>query len=257
MNGPAEYLAIAFASRDAVIAARLRVSVAELVPDARVVRSRTGIVAALRELATSVDARAHAEALRGRRWPEARRDRCAPRSPPGGAGGRHRPRHERRRRRHDVRGPRAVHVRAGTTRERHPRVRRPDPRTVGRRRAARRARAHPRRVPAPPRQPERRRPRPLSAPEHRAAALAAHHQAHRRRSEERRFTPRAAARAPRAERPRAARVVKQVPYAMIRLVGGVIATLWCIYVFSREGSVVTGFLGIALFTAGWFAAQRF
>ena len=66
MNGPAEYLAIAFASRDAVIAARLRVSVAELVPDARVVRSRTGIVAALRELATSVDARAHAEALRTR-----------------------------------------------------------------------------------------------------------------------------------------------------------------------------------------------
>ena len=65
-NGPAEYLAIAFASRDAVIAARLRVSVAELVPDARVVRSRTGIVAALRELATSVDARAHAEALRVR-----------------------------------------------------------------------------------------------------------------------------------------------------------------------------------------------
>jgi len=40
------------------------VSVAELVPDARVVRSRTGIVAALRELAGSVDARAHAEALR-------------------------------------------------------------------------------------------------------------------------------------------------------------------------------------------------
>ena len=51
--------------------------------------------------------------------------------------------------------------------------------------------------------------------------------------------------------------MKQVPYATIRLVGGVIATLWCIYVFSREGSVVTGFLGIALFTAGWFAAQRF
>src|SRR5207244_9863069 len=64
MNGPVEYLAIAFASRDAAIAARLRVSVAELVPEARVVRSRAGIVAALRELATSVDARAHAEALR-------------------------------------------------------------------------------------------------------------------------------------------------------------------------------------------------
>jgi len=65
-NGPVEYLAIAFASRDAASAARLRVSVAELVPDARVVRSRTGIVAALRELAGSVDARAHAEALRSR-----------------------------------------------------------------------------------------------------------------------------------------------------------------------------------------------
>jgi purine catabolism regulator len=45
-NGPAEYLAIAFASRDASTAARLRVSVAELIPDARVVRSRTGIVTA-------------------------------------------------------------------------------------------------------------------------------------------------------------------------------------------------------------------
>src|SRR2546430_12355375 len=45
---------------------RLRVSVAEVVPDARVVRSRTGIVAALRELAGSVDARAHADALRSR-----------------------------------------------------------------------------------------------------------------------------------------------------------------------------------------------
>ena len=65
-NAPAEYLAIAFASRDAASAARLRVSVAELVPDARVVRSRTGIVAALRELSGSVDARAHAEALRSR-----------------------------------------------------------------------------------------------------------------------------------------------------------------------------------------------
>jgi len=51
--------------------------------------------------------------------------------------------------------------------------------------------------------------------------------------------------------------VKQVPYAAIRLVGGVLATLWCIYVFTREGSVVTAFLGLALFTAGWFAVQRF
>jgi hypothetical protein len=51
--------------------------------------------------------------------------------------------------------------------------------------------------------------------------------------------------------------VKTVPYAAIRLVGGVLASLWCIYVFAREGSVGTGFLGIALFIAGWFAAQRF
>ncbi len=51
--------------------------------------------------------------------------------------------------------------------------------------------------------------------------------------------------------------MRQVPYAAIRLVGGVFATLWCIYVFAREGSVGTGLLGIALFVAGWFAAQRF
>lgn len=51
--------------------------------------------------------------------------------------------------------------------------------------------------------------------------------------------------------------MRQVPYAAIRLVGGVVATLWCVYVFSREGSVATSFLGIALFAAGWFVAQRF
>jgi hypothetical protein len=51
--------------------------------------------------------------------------------------------------------------------------------------------------------------------------------------------------------------VKQVPYAAIRLVAGVIATLWCLYVFWREGSVLTGLLGLALFAGGWFAAQRF
>jgi DNA-binding PucR family transcriptional regulator len=65
-NGPAEYLAIAFASRDAAAIARLRISVAELVPDARVVRARTGIVAALRELAAPADVRAHGGALRSR-----------------------------------------------------------------------------------------------------------------------------------------------------------------------------------------------
>ena len=51
--------------------------------------------------------------------------------------------------------------------------------------------------------------------------------------------------------------MKQVPYAAIRLVGGVLASLWCVYVFSQEGAVGTIFLGLLLFTAGWFAAQRF
>ena len=51
--------------------------------------------------------------------------------------------------------------------------------------------------------------------------------------------------------------MKTVPYAAIRLGGGVLATLWCIYVFSREGSAPTVFLGLVTFTAGWFAAQRF
>lgn len=65
-SAQAEYLAIAFASRDATTAMRLRVSVAELVPEARVVRSRTGTVTALGEVEGSIDARAHAEALRVR-----------------------------------------------------------------------------------------------------------------------------------------------------------------------------------------------
>jgi hypothetical protein len=51
--------------------------------------------------------------------------------------------------------------------------------------------------------------------------------------------------------------VKAVPYAAIRLAGGLLATLWCVYVFSREGSVPTVFLGLVTFTAGWFGAQRF
>jgi hypothetical protein len=33
--------------------------------------------------------------------------------------------------------------------------------------------------------------------------------------------------------------------------------VWCLYVFSREGSVPTFFLGLVSFTAGWIAAQRF
>jgi hypothetical protein len=51
--------------------------------------------------------------------------------------------------------------------------------------------------------------------------------------------------------------VKTVPYAAIRLGGGVLATIWCVYVFSREGSVPTVVLGFVMFTAGWFVAQRF
>jgi cell division protein FtsW (lipid II flippase) len=48
-----------------------------------------------------------------------------------------------------------------------------------------------------------------------------------------------------------------VPYAAIRLAGGVLAALWCVYVFSQEGSVPTVFLGFVTFTAGWFVAQRY
>ena len=63
---PTVYIAIAFASRDAAAATRLRVAIAELVPDARVVRSRSGIAAALREVAGPVDTRTDAESLRAR-----------------------------------------------------------------------------------------------------------------------------------------------------------------------------------------------
>jgi hypothetical protein len=51
--------------------------------------------------------------------------------------------------------------------------------------------------------------------------------------------------------------VRPVPYAAIRLGGGALATVWCLYVFAREGSVPTVFLGLVAFTAGWFVAQRF
>ena len=51
--------------------------------------------------------------------------------------------------------------------------------------------------------------------------------------------------------------MKTVPYAAIRLGGGATAILWCAYVFVREGSIPTVFLGLVTFTAGWFAAQRF
>jgi hypothetical protein len=51
--------------------------------------------------------------------------------------------------------------------------------------------------------------------------------------------------------------MKTVPYAAIRLGGGILAALWCVYVFSQEGSVPSVFLGLVTFTAGWFGAQRF
>lgn len=57
---------MAFASRDATVAARLRVAIAEFAPEARVVRARNGTVAALRELNGTIDVRAQADALRNR-----------------------------------------------------------------------------------------------------------------------------------------------------------------------------------------------
>ena len=64
---PSAYLAIAFAPRDAATATRFRVALAEVVPGARVVRSRAGVAAALHELdGEAIDARAHAGSLRRR-----------------------------------------------------------------------------------------------------------------------------------------------------------------------------------------------
>ena len=51
--------------------------------------------------------------------------------------------------------------------------------------------------------------------------------------------------------------MRTIPYAAVRLGGGILAALWCVYVFAREGSVPTVFLGFVTFTAGWFVAQRF
>ena len=51
--------------------------------------------------------------------------------------------------------------------------------------------------------------------------------------------------------------MKTVPYAAIRLGGGILAALWCIYVFSQEGSLPSVLLGFLAFAAGWFVAQRF
>src|SRR5256712_993486 len=65
-SGTGEYVAIAVASRDATVGARLRVVVTELAPPARVMRARGGTVVALRELDAPIDARALAEAVRSR-----------------------------------------------------------------------------------------------------------------------------------------------------------------------------------------------
>ncbi len=51
--------------------------------------------------------------------------------------------------------------------------------------------------------------------------------------------------------------MRTIPYAAVRLGGGILAALWSVYVFAREGSVPTVFLGFVTFTAGWFVAQRF
>ena len=65
-SGTGEYVAIAVASRDATVGARLRVVVTELAPPARVMRARGGTVVALRELDAPIDARALAETVRSR-----------------------------------------------------------------------------------------------------------------------------------------------------------------------------------------------
>ena len=51
--------------------------------------------------------------------------------------------------------------------------------------------------------------------------------------------------------------MRQVPYAAIRLGGGAIVGIWCVYVFESEGSLITAALGAVLFAAGWFVARRF
>lgn len=51
--------------------------------------------------------------------------------------------------------------------------------------------------------------------------------------------------------------MKEVPYAAIRLGGGAIVGIWCVYVFESEGSLITAALGAVLFVAGWLAARRF
>lgn len=51
--------------------------------------------------------------------------------------------------------------------------------------------------------------------------------------------------------------MRTIPYAAVRLGGGILAALWSVYVFAREGAVPTVFLGFVTFTAGWFVAQRF
>jgi cell division protein FtsW (lipid II flippase) len=51
--------------------------------------------------------------------------------------------------------------------------------------------------------------------------------------------------------------MKEVPYALIRLAAGGVATAWCIWVFVSQGRVLETFLGLVLFGAGWVAARHF
>src|SRR5213078_624796 len=79
------YLAIAFSSR--IANGHLRTAVtAAAPPDAKVVRTRSDVVAAVFEVEEDVDARSEGERLR-RLGSEARRHRRAPRAPAGRAGG--------------------------------------------------------------------------------------------------------------------------------------------------------------------------
>ena len=51
--------------------------------------------------------------------------------------------------------------------------------------------------------------------------------------------------------------MKQVPYAAIRLVAGVVAALWCVYQFVSASSLLGAAFGLVSFIAGWVVARRF
>lgn len=51
--------------------------------------------------------------------------------------------------------------------------------------------------------------------------------------------------------------MKDVPYALIRLVAGAVAVAWSIWTFASEGSVPPTFIGLLAFGAGWVIARRF